>query len=58
MPSPAQQAQDLTALQDSVNQISEGLSKRMEWYAGFGVLITLVWIYLEILRLLSKLNKK
>ncbi|HTB35380.1 MAG TPA: Bax inhibitor-1/YccA family protein [bacterium] len=36
----------------------EGLSKRMEWYAGFGVLVTLVWIYLEMLRLLSKLNRK
>jgi uncharacterized YccA/Bax inhibitor family protein len=36
----------------------EGLSKRMEWFAGFGVLVTLVWIYLEMLRLLSKLNKK
>ena len=34
----------------------EGLSKRMEWYAGFGVLVTLVWIYLEMLRLLSKVR--
>jgi uncharacterized YccA/Bax inhibitor family protein len=30
----------------------------MEWYAGFGLLVTLVWMYLEILRLLSKLQKK
>jgi len=29
--------------------------KFMEWYAGFGLLVTLVWLYLEILRLLSKL---
>ncbi len=29
--------------------------KAMEWYAGFGLLITLVWLYLELLRLLSKL---
>ena len=28
--------------------------KYMEWYAGFGLLVTLVWLYLEILRLLSK----
>jgi len=34
------------------------LAKRMEWYAAFGVLVTLVWVYLEMLRLLSKLRKK
>ena len=28
--------------------------KYMQWYAGFGLLVTLVWLYLEILRLLSK----
>ncbi len=31
--------------------------KYMEWYAAFGLLITLVWLYLEILRLLSKTRK-
>lgn len=36
----------------------QGLSKRMEWYAGFGVLVTLVWVYLEMLRLLGKLRRK
>lgn len=36
----------------------QGLSKRMEWYAGFAVLVTLVWVYLEMLRLLSKLRRK
>lgn len=30
--------------------------KAMEWYAGFGILVTLVWLYLEILRLISKLR--
>lgn len=30
--------------------------KYMEWYAGFGLMVTLVWLYLEILRLLSKLR--
>jgi uncharacterized YccA/Bax inhibitor family protein len=30
----------------------------MEWYAAFGLLVTLVWLYLEILRLLSKLQGK
>jgi uncharacterized YccA/Bax inhibitor family protein len=28
----------------------------MEWFAALGVVITLVWLYLEILRLLSKLR--
>jgi uncharacterized YccA/Bax inhibitor family protein len=30
--------------------------KYMEWYAAFGLILTLVWLYLEILRLLIKLN--
>ena len=34
------------------------LAKRMEWYAAFGVLVTLVWVYLEMLRLLLKLRRK
>jgi uncharacterized YccA/Bax inhibitor family protein len=33
-----------------------GAPKYMEWYAGFGLLVTLVWLYLEILRLLAKLR--
>lgn len=32
--------------------------KFMEWYCGFALLLTLVWLYMEILRLLSKLNRK
>jgi uncharacterized YccA/Bax inhibitor family protein len=32
--------------------------KHMEWYAAFGLLVTLVWLYLEILRLLSKLQRR
>jgi uncharacterized YccA/Bax inhibitor family protein len=35
-----------------------GLPARMEWYAAFGLLVTLVWLYLEILRLLAKLNSR
>ena len=31
-----------------------GLPKYMEWYAAFGLMITLVWLYIEMLRLLSK----
>lgn len=32
--------------------------KYMEWYAAFGLTVTLAWLYLEILRLLSKLNSR
>lgn len=32
--------------------------RHMEWYAGFAILVTLVWLYLEILRLLSKLQRR
>lgn len=32
--------------------------KFMEWYAAFGLVVTLVWLYLEILRLLMKLNSR
>jgi uncharacterized YccA/Bax inhibitor family protein len=35
-----------------------GAPKYMEWYGGFGLLVTLVWLYIEILRLLSKLNSR
>lgn len=33
-----------------------GAPKFMEWYGAFGLMVTLVWLYLEILRLLSKLR--
>jgi uncharacterized YccA/Bax inhibitor family protein len=35
-----------------------GAPKYMEWYGAFGLLVTLVWLYLEILRLLSKLQSR
>jgi len=35
-----------------------GLSKDFEWYAAFGLLVTIVWLYLEILRLLAKLQDR
>lgn len=31
-----------------------GAPKYMEWYAAFGLMVTLIWLYLEILRLLAK----
>lgn len=34
------------------------LPKGMEWFAAFGLVITLVWLYLELLRLLSKLQQR
>ena len=38
--------------------IQAGAPKWMEWYAAFGLLVTLVWLYLELLRLLSKLRSR
>jgi uncharacterized YccA/Bax inhibitor family protein len=35
-----------------------GAPKYMEWYGAFGLLVTIVWIYLEILRLLAKMNSR
>lgn len=37
---------------------AQGAPKYFEWYASFGLMVTLVWLYLEILRLLSKLNRR
>ncbi|MCS6820268.1 MAG: Bax inhibitor-1/YccA family protein [Microscillaceae bacterium] len=43
---------------DFIEQASEdgSMPKYMEWYAGFGLLVTLVWLYIEILKLLAKLR--
>ena len=35
-----------------------GLPRRMEWFAALGLLVTLVWLYLEVLRLLAKLRER
>jgi len=44
---------------DFIEQGAEhGAPKYMEWYGAFGLLVTLVWLYLEILRLLSKLQER
>jgi uncharacterized YccA/Bax inhibitor family protein len=40
------------------NGSKAGAPKYMEWYGAFGLLVTLVWLYLEILRLLSKLKNR
>ena len=36
----------------------QGAPRYMEWYGGFGLLVTLVWLYIEILNLLAKLNSR
>jgi uncharacterized YccA/Bax inhibitor family protein len=36
----------------------KGAPKYMEWYGAFGLLVTLIWLYIEILHLLAKLNSK
>ena len=44
---------------DFIEQGSEqGAPKYMEWYGAFGLLVTLIWLYLEILRLLAKLQSR
>ncbi len=44
---------------DFIEQASKnGLDKRMEWYGAFTLMVTLVWLYMEILRLLSKLQSR
>jgi len=35
-----------------------GAPKYMEWYGGFALLVTLIWLYIEILRLLAKLQSR
>jgi uncharacterized YccA/Bax inhibitor family protein len=36
---------------------ASGLPASMEWYGGFGLMVTLIWMYLELLRLLSMLQR-
>lgn len=40
------------------NAAASRVPKYFEWYGAFGLLITLVWLYLEILRLLSKIRSR
>tara|TARA_B100001179_G_scaffold147847_1_gene107267 strand:+ start:1612 stop:2364 length:753 start_codon:yes stop_codon:yes gene_type:complete len=44
---------------DFIEEAAEkGAPKYMEWYGAFGLLVTLIWLYLEILRLLAKLSSR
>jgi len=40
------------------NGAEYGAPKYMEWFGAFGLIVTLVWLYLEILRLLAKLRER
>ena len=44
---------------DFIEEGSEkGAPKYMEWYCAFGLLVTLIWLYVEILRLVAKLRNR
>ena len=44
---------------DRVEQgVSLGAPRHMEWYCAFGLLVTIVWLYIEILRLLAKVSSR
>ena len=44
---------------DLIDRLSaQRAPKHMEWYGAFALMVTLVWLYIEILRLLSKLNRR
>ena len=46
---------DFNFIEEGANR---GAPKFMEWYAAFGLMVTLIWLYLEILRLLTKLRER
>lgn len=45
---------DFDVIQKGVDM---GAPKYMEWYGGFALMVTIVWLYIEVLRLLSKLRR-
>ncbi|MDX9770423.1 MAG: Bax inhibitor-1/YccA family protein [Tenuifilaceae bacterium] len=38
--------------------VAQGAPKHMEWYGAFGLMVTLIWLYVEFLRLLSKFARR
>jgi uncharacterized YccA/Bax inhibitor family protein len=46
---------DFDFIEDGVNR---RCPKYMEWYSAFGLMVTIIWLYLEILRLLAKLRRR
>lgn len=43
---------------DAIERSIGNAPKEMEWYSAFALMVTIVWLYLEILRLLAKLNNR
>ncbi len=43
---------------DFIDRASGQAPRYMEWIGAFGLMVTLVWLYLEMLRLLSKLRSE
>ena len=41
-----------------INRYSGEVPSYYEWYSGFSLMVTIVWLYLEILRLLAKVNSR
>jgi uncharacterized YccA/Bax inhibitor family protein len=37
---------------------NQGAPQYMEWYGAFGLMVTLIWLYLEMLRLLAKVRRR
>jgi uncharacterized YccA/Bax inhibitor family protein len=37
---------------------ASGAPKQMEWFGAFGLMVTLIWLYIELLKLLSRLNSR
>jgi uncharacterized YccA/Bax inhibitor family protein len=48
----------LTDLDRIEQGAQQGLPKFMEWYGAFGLLVTIVWLYIQILKLLSRLGNR
>ena len=46
---------DFDFIEDGVRR---GAPRYMEWYGAFGLLVTLIWLYLELLRLLARLGSR
>ena len=43
---------------DNIERFSGQVDKHLEWYFGFSLLVTIIWMYIEILHLLMKLQSR
>ena len=44
---------------DMIEQgVAAGAPKYMEWYGAFGLMVTLIWLYMEVLRMLGKMRSR